>query len=353
MISLCMIVKDEEFNLHNCLDSIKEYVDEIIVVDTGSKDRTKQIAQQFTDKVYDYEWCNNFSAARNYSINLATNDWVIILDADETVEKFNIESVSGFINDKNNIRKLGMIESINIINEGSGIRKNIIKTNRIFNKKYFHYAGIIHEQVTSINNEAYETINLDVKINHIGYTSEVLNRTNKIDRNIELLKEALVKNHKDPYLNYQLGKSYFLAKDYKAAEEAFEKALCEKVDFRLEYIEDLVETYAYSLINLNEFNKAVEIEKYSKHYSNSPDYNFVLALIYMNQGIFQKAAETFLKCTELKDGKIEGITSFLPFYNIGVIFECLGFKDDALDFYSKCDDYTPALDRIEALSRNK
>ncbi len=86
-ISLCMIVKNEEQNIEKCLNSVKEAVDEIIIVDTGSTDGTKEIASKFTDKIYDFEWCDDFSAARNESIKHATCDWVFILDADEIIGK--------------------------------------------------------------------------------------------------------------------------------------------------------------------------------------------------------------------------------------------------------------------------
>ena len=82
-ISLCMIVKNEEAFLEQCLKSIKDYVDEIIIVDTGSTDRTVEIAERFTDKIYFHAWENSFSKARNQSLAYATGDWIFIMDADE------------------------------------------------------------------------------------------------------------------------------------------------------------------------------------------------------------------------------------------------------------------------------
>lgn len=87
-ISLCMIVKDEEKFLEQCINSVRKYVDEIIVVDTGSKDRTIQIAESLGAKVYNFAWVNDFSEARNFSISKAASDWILVLDADEfLVEK--------------------------------------------------------------------------------------------------------------------------------------------------------------------------------------------------------------------------------------------------------------------------
>src|SRR3989344_2135515 len=86
-ISLCMIAKNEEKHLEECLNSVKELVDEVIIVDTGSTDKTKQIAKKFNAKIYDFKWVDDFSAARNESLKHATKDWILVLDADEVLDK--------------------------------------------------------------------------------------------------------------------------------------------------------------------------------------------------------------------------------------------------------------------------
>lgn len=88
-ISLCMIVKNEEAVLARCLDSLKGIYDEAIIVDTGSTDRTKEIAKKYTDKVYDFEWIFDFSAARNFAMEKATCDYIYMADADEVIDEEN------------------------------------------------------------------------------------------------------------------------------------------------------------------------------------------------------------------------------------------------------------------------
>ncbi|NOW89453.1 hypothetical protein BCD91_001476 [Clostridium beijerinckii] len=346
MLSLCMIVKNEEETLEKCLLSAKDTVDEIIIVDTGSRDKTKEIALKFTSKVYDFTWCNDFSKARNFSLSKATNDYVLILDADEVVCNSQNDDIKKFCSmaDK---KIVGRSKRINEYEDNDGIKRYIERVNRIFNRNYFEYEGIIHEQVVSKFKEEYSTKNIDLTLNHIGYSKEVLKRTNKIQRNIELLKEALKLNKQDSYINYQLGKSYFMAKDYKEAYRYFLWALPFIDNYYYEYVEDLIESYGYTLINLNLFKESLKLLKYEKYYNNSPDFLFLLGLIYMNNGNFKEAAEKFLMCTRFAEGKIEGITSFLPYYNMGVIYECLGFKDEAVKYYELCGDYKPAELRIK------
>lgn len=93
-ISLCMIVKDEAKILRRCLSSVADLMDEIIIVDTGSTDRTKEIAAEFTDKIYDYTWENDFAAARNFAFSKASMEYIYSADADEVVDELNRERFS-------------------------------------------------------------------------------------------------------------------------------------------------------------------------------------------------------------------------------------------------------------------
>ena len=86
-ISCCMIVRDEEYYLEQALQSIKELVDEIIIVDTGSLDRTVEVAKKYTNKIFNYKWDNDFSKARNFALAKATKEWILVLDADEIISK--------------------------------------------------------------------------------------------------------------------------------------------------------------------------------------------------------------------------------------------------------------------------
>lgn len=344
MLTLCMIVKNEESNLGNCLQNIQPLVDEIVIVDTGSSDNTKLIASKFTDKIYDFIWCKDFSKARNYSISKASNDWVLVLDADEFIYSFDRESVSKFTAKEST--KIGRIERVNITETPFGVNRQLERINRLFNRKYYQYEGIIHEQIVSINNVLMESEEISIGVEHIGYTNQELNRTNKIYRNIILLNESLKSNSYDPYLYYQLGKSYFVLKEYEKAIGYFNKALSCNIDYRLEYVEDLIETYGYSLINGGKYEEALKLKEYEKYYNNA-DFYFLMGHIFMNNGKFDLAVESFLKSTQFKFSKVQGINTYLGYYNIGVIHDVLGFREEAIAYYKLCGDYKPASDRIK------
>lgn len=348
-LSACLIVKDEEQLIEKCLRSIKKHVNEIIVIDTGSSDNTVELAKKYADKVLHFDWVNDFSAARNYSIKCAKHDWVVIMDADNEVVRWNEDTVGRFI-EKDSPNQVGNIEIISTFGDSSDKKKNFERENMLFNRKYFQYEGIIHEQVTALDGNRFDRVDVDIAYSHYGYEEDEIKRKNKAERNITLLKKALNQKGDDCYLLYQLGKSYDLEKDYKSALEYYEKAIAIIDNYNYVYVRKLIIAYGYILINAKEFKSAMIIEKYRDYYLGSPDYNFLLGYIYMMNAMPNKAIETFIKCTQQKDGEIEGVTSWLPLYNIGVIYECYGLRDKAIEIYHKCGDYKKAKTRIAALT---
>ncbi|MBS3100698.1 glycosyltransferase family 2 protein [Candidatus Woesearchaeota archaeon] len=96
-ISLCMITKNEGRYLEQCLNSVGEIADEIIIVDTGSTDKTKEIAKKFKAKIIDFKWIDDFSAARNESLKHATKDWILVMDADEVIEEKDLKKIKDAI----------------------------------------------------------------------------------------------------------------------------------------------------------------------------------------------------------------------------------------------------------------
>lgn len=347
-ITVCMIVKNEEEVLERTLKSIVNIVDEVIVVDTGSVDKTKEIAYQFTTKVFDYQWENDFSKARNYSIEKASYDYVLILDADEEIIEFDKEEILNLI--KYHSEAVGRVKRINLFDDEAEQRVYTERVNRFFNKSLFEYEGIIHEQVVEKSKRSeYKTYHLPIVIKHIGYQKEVINRTNKLDRNIQLLLHNIEMSQNDPYLYYQLGKSYFMGKNYNNAYESFKKALSLEVDTNYEYVEDLLETYGYTLLHLNQYEEALALTNLMEIYKSSADYMFLLGLIYMNNAKFSDAVQCFEHCTSIKECKMQGCNAYLANYNIGVIFETLGYFNEAKIYYQKSSEYERSKKRLKEI----
>jgi len=163
-ISLCMIVKNEGKVLSRCLDSIKDLMDEIIIIDTGSTDNTKEIASNYTDKIYDFEWIDDFSAARNYSFSKATKDYIYVADADEVLDALNhrrFQQLKELILSEIDIVQMKYVTSADynsVYNFQKEYRPKLFKAVRSFN-----WISPIHETVR-INPIVYDS---DIEILHL------------------------------------------------------------------------------------------------------------------------------------------------------------------------------------------
>lgn len=156
-----------------------------------------------------------------------------------------------------------------------------------------------------------------------------------------------------PYILYQLGKGYYMAGDYKEACGYFYCALEFDLNPKLEYVIDAVETYGYALINSGNAAEAMLLESVYNEFGSTADFQFLMGLIYMNNERFDDAVEEFLKAVKHKTCRNLGCNSYLAYYNIGVIYECIGEKNKAILYYKKCEQYKQARNRLALLQAEK
>ena len=349
MVSICIIAKNEELNIERCLSSIQPYDFEIIVVDTGSTDRTKEIALKYTNCVFDYAWNENFAAARNYAIEQASRKYVFMLDCDEYIHSLNYDKMLELISEKN--EQVGRISRINTFirnDEQTRIKEPV---NRVFNKEFFRYQGRIHEQIVKKDGENYSTYKLPIVLEHTGYDGDVEFIKEKTQRNIRLLKKDLEEIGEEPYILYQLGKSYYMQGDYTNACTYFSRALEYDLNPQAEFVIDLIETYGYALLNCQQYSQALQFENIYEEFGNRPEFKFLMGLIYMNNGEFNQAIKEFYKATTYQYSDTQGINTYKAYYNIGVIYQCLGDKKNAIMYYKKCGDYPKAKKMLDELEQ--
>lgn len=344
MVSICIIVKNEAKNLEICLQRLCKYGYEIVVVDTGSTDDTKKTAARFTDRVFDFEWCDDFSAARNFAVDRASNDIILMVDSDEFVTELDKPGLERLISQ--HLRDVGRVRRNNVfVREGLGFSSKEL-VNRVFSRKYYRYAGRIHEQIVALNGEDYNTYPVPIYMDHSGYDGSLEDRKKKTQRNIRLLEQTLAADGDDPYVLYQLGKGFYMQEDYAKAAEYFGRALEFDLNPGLEYVMDMVEAYGYVLVNSNRPEQALLLENVYDAFSSSADFVFMMGFVYMNNAMFDKAVAEFVKAAGYADCKVQGVNSYLAYYNAGVIYECLGDKKTALEYYRKSGSYEPALQGI-------
>jgi len=349
-ISVCIIVKNDEEHIERCLKSIKPFGFTIIVVDTGSVDNTIEISKKYTDKIHKFSWVDDFSKARNYAVELSENDHIIFIDSDEYIEELDLKKLLVLIEE--NPERVGRIKRKNYLDDSE---QTVIKEwiNRIFDKKYFMYNGSIHEQVTKKDGEFdFKTYKAPMVIGHTGYQGTEKMKKEKALRNINLLLKELEGNMDDAYVLYQIGKSYYMIKEYEESKKYFEEALSIIKNTEYEYVNDLIITYGYTLINLKEFEKALDLRALYEDFSKTSDFVFLMGLIYMNNAMFEEAVGEFLKAIKYPDDAVYavGTNSFLANYNIGVIYECLKDYKNAIKFYKNAKGYKKAEERISYIS---
>lgn len=177
-LSLCMIVKDEEKTLERCLKSVITFIDEIIIVDTGSKDKTKEIAKKFNAKIFDFEWVNDFAKARNYTFSKATKEYILWLDGDDFIERDSIKKIEKLV--RNFDKKIDFVSGEYILlRDAKGNVSYSLRRNRIVKREAnFKWIGHVHEYLEVFGNG----ISGDFAIEH-GKIKEYTNR------NLQIFKE--------------------------------------------------------------------------------------------------------------------------------------------------------------------
>lgn len=349
-ISVCIIAKNEENRIEKCLASVKPFGFEIVVADTGSTDKTKEIAAKYADKVLDFEWCDDFSAARNFSLRAASNNWIFMLDCDEYIKKIDIEELNWFR--KHLSDSVGSVSRENIVTEnGVPVIDNTDNTERFFDRRLYRYTGTIHEQLTPIRSKDFSAYLLQTTILHTGYDMDEKQRTAKYERNLTLLQKQLDTDSDNPYLYYQLGKTCEIVSDFSRACEYYSKGLTYDLDPELAYVQAMVVSYGNALLLTGQHETALGFESIYDAFCPLADFVYLMGNIYRQNQMYEQAVEQYQKAIGIPLCKQTGANSFLPVYRTGEIFELLGDIPTAIECYDKCGDFGPAMERLHALKQ--
>lgn len=226
-ISQCMIVKNEERNIEKALSWGKGIVSEQIVVDTGSTDRTVEIAEQMGAKVYHFEWIDDFAAAKNFAISKAKYEWIAFLDADEYFSGDDAQKLLYYVRKLQN-RPYDVIMTAWVHLDNLGKTKAVGTQARVFrNTPGLGYRRRIHEYLTSLDGGNYRYVDAvnELSIFHTGYGQEEMQQKNASDRNFKLIMAELEENPDDWELLGFLGDDYYSKGNLEEAEKAYRKSL--------------------------------------------------------------------------------------------------------------------------------
>lgn len=349
LLSVCMIVKNEENVLERCLESLKGIPDEIIIVDTGSQDQTKEIALRYTDKVFDFVWVNDFSKARNYAASKATGEWILVIDADEYVERESFKKFKRELKDnppEHDILSVQIVSFVGNIGRSTSLNYH----ERLYrNNGLISYYRPVHEMLTHKNPD--ENTNrgiIDLQLFHSGYLADAIQEKNKSERNLSLL----LSNNKKEAIDY-----FFIGNEYKSLGELdkairyYQKAYNLKSDINLDWVKKLLLYLVDSLHKKNRDDEALDIiQSCEKVFPNIVDFKFFKGIITFNKKQYRRSKRILEDILENKETLVSvqslDFLELLPLKYLGKIYEKENELHKAVESYSKALSINEADDQL-------
>lgn len=376
-ISALIITFNEERCIKRCIDSIIDKVDEIVIVDTGSADKTLEIIEEYKVekiKVFKYKWNDSFSDARNYALEKATKQWVFFIDADEYLNDISKQELSNTINMFNHFPlKDSLVLSPSITNHNGD---NLLTVKRIFLKESnIKYFGLVHEEPRKDNHliggEVFN-ISVDIELNHDGYLEEIVEQKGKTTRNVLLLKKMIEMEPDNPRWKYFLIRDSGL--DYLTPEEMesmIKEAILKETEKNIEFSNLKIHEFTFALIDLlaglklseKEYDKVQQLshllEDLIPNNSNSVYYATMSRILKNKEEMLNMLLQTIAyreKNFDVQHGMIHSHGYHIDFL-IGILLYESGNYDKALKYFNFLDDkfvdenilslYRPILSLIE------
>ncbi|SFJ26950.1 Glycosyl transferase family 2 [Paenibacillus sp. UNC496MF] len=315
LLSVCMIVKNEEAVIDRCLSSINDYADEIIIVDTGSTDLTKQIAAAYTDLIYDFEWINDFSAARNAGIRRATGQWILVVDADEYYHPAEAAKLRTFL--ETETPNPGLVYAVSIVSYlGTSIEKSSTMSTgevaRLFpNHQNIFYTRPIHEQLYATDGTPLHFQLAPGSLYHTGYLKDAIESKDKLNRNAGIFSDLKKNKGFSAYDYYTVGNEKAMQRDFQSAIYYYERSLKKSernssVSWYPRCIISLVQAYlelkrVYDAWHLIE-TKLIQWNQYPEYYALKGSIYYYIGLFDASREEYQlayRSAEKLAETTEV------------------------------------------------------
>jgi len=330
-----MLTKNEEKNIANCLNSVKDIVDEIIIVDTGSTDKTKEIARKFNVKLFDFKWTDDFSAARNESLRHAVKDWILVLDADETLDQESskllkelINGINGKENDaflflqKNYTNEASIAGFVNEAHKKGGMSYSgwygsfIVRLFR--NKKGYEFEGAVHELAEkSIESKKGKIAAVNVILHHYGNADPDAARKKRQFYLGLCKKKARQAPNAASY--YELGVLYKENNNFDDAIKSFKKAieLNPKHNMALYELGVVYEKQNEHDLAIKNYTESLRVSENSEAFQN-------LGVCYLKKGMLKEAYRNLVKAMMLNPNK------YSTYNNLGSVLEKIGNYESAI-----------------------
>lgn len=363
-LSLCMIVKNEEDNLPRCLESVKNIVDEMIIVDTGSTDATVKIAESYGAKVHYFPWNGSFADARNESLKHAICDWILLMDADDEMPPASGKIILDLV--REDAADAYYFTTVSYMGDTPGydVMRNM-NPRLMKNHQGYYFTNAIHEQIWSniqaVNPNA-KIICLDIPVYHYGYLNKNITGHNKRARNIELLERELQKNPDYAFDLFNLGNEYFAMGDNTRALEYYEKAY-RTFEPNQGFSSKLVLKMVNSYVNLGRYEDVFKlVEDGLRYYPDFTDLEYMRGLAYYYKGSSLQALKYLGLCIEKGEAPpvlnvIMGAGTYRAYHLLGEIYLALDDYELAeqgfLEALKASPGFTPSFVKLVKVWRHK
>ncbi len=344
-ISVCIITKNEAENLKKCLEALHPYPFEVVVTDTGSEDNSLEIARQYTDRVYEFAWINDFSAARNFCISHASHNTILSLDTDEFLHPLDWDALQKALEE--HPKALGAIELFSYFDVEGETKHQVVRLERLFNRRCYQFVNPVHEILVPLGTLTATSYDAPVSVDHIGYQGSKEKLKEKAERDITLIRSEIEADPQNPYLYFQLGQGYMLMRDHENALLWFRKAMELGPAPGADYTLALLCNYAGILLDDNLVDEAAAVLPYRDSFADNKDFLCLSGRIYLHMGQPLKALPEFVQA--LNAPKYSLSAPHTPSYYIGFIYEMFGKRDIARTHYENCGDYPPAVEALKRL----
>ncbi|QDU09835.1 glycosyltransferase [Gimesia aquarii] len=328
-LSLCMIVRDNERTIHDALSSIKPWVDEMIVVDTGSRDRTPEIAGELGAQVFHFPWCDDFSAARNKSLKHATGDWLFWMDSDDTISEEQGCKLRELIDRSHQENILGYVMQVHCpTNSANGQHQDMTVVDHIKlfrNRPDLQFEHRIHEQIIpAIRRANGDVAWTDIFVTHSGSDQTEQGQQRKLERDFRLLHLDLDDRPDHPFVLFNLGMTYADANQYETAIRHLER--CLEVSSPQE--SHVRKAYALLVSSLQRLSRHSDGEKICQHglgfYPDDPELLFRSAMLHHHFGRLDEAETAYRSILDHNSDRHfsstdQGIFGFKTYHNLAVV----------------------------------
>ena len=335
-ISLCMIVKDEEPMLARCLESVKHLADEMVIVDTGSTDRTQDIARAFGAVVSEYAWDDSFSNARNFALDQATMDWILLMDADDEFEAADTQKLCELLI-KDSEADVYYFQTLSFMGDVPDRSKTISNMNvrLVRNHRGYRFKGDIHEQLINDSVPVSRVGMADIRIYHYGYLNSVVTSKSKRERNMALIRKELEKEPDNSFMLCNMGNECYSLRQFDEALSWYMKSW-ESFDSRRGFSSKML----IRIVSCCELlGKTEEQQRFIREgltiYPDFTDLEFIRASDFLRRKKYAAAIKSFRKCLKMGEPPLlysyaTGVGSYRTQYLLFSIYDELGDHEEAL-----------------------